>query len=92
MLLKHRLVGMGYRGLVKPIAFRFDAERVHNRMTAIGEAMEAVASFPRALFAYHSERLKRRVLGIEFENPIGLAAGFDYDGHLAEAMQYTRST
>ncbi len=28
------------------------------------------------------------MLGIKFSNPIGLSAGFDYDGHMAKVMKY----
>lgn len=65
-----------------------DAEFVHDRITNLGEFLENQGSFISSLLAYRDKRLKKKVLGIEFENPIGLSAGFDYDGHLARVMKY----
>lgn len=40
------------------------------------------------LYAYKNKKLNKSILGIDFENPVGLAAGFDYEGHLAKAMKH----
>jgi len=38
------------------------------------------------LFYYSDKRLKQRILGIEFSNPVGLAAGFDKDAQLTRIL------
>lgn len=76
-----------YQTIFKPIAFRMDAEFVHNRITNLGEFLE---NYPKlvSILAYKNKNLRRKIAGIDFENPIGLAAGFDYDGHLAQVLKY----
>ncbi|CAN5352517.1 quinone-dependent dihydroorotate dehydrogenase [soil metagenome] len=74
--------------VIRPILFKFDSEFIHDVMTKIGEFSERFTWLVRILFDYKNDNLKKEVLGIKFENPIGLSAGFDYDGHLAKVMKY----
>lgn len=57
-------------------------------MTNIGEESENLSWLIEALYSYKNKSLKKNVLGVDFENPVGLAAGFDYDGHLAKTMKH----
>lgn len=41
-----------------------------------------------SLFRYENPNLTKKLLGVTFDNPIGLAAGFDYDGHMARVMKH----
>ena len=69
--------------LVKPLLFRIDAERAHHlTMRAFGltRAGGTFADRATAEWRVRDERLRRRVFGLEFANPVGLAAGFDKDG------------
>jgi len=75
-----------YRYFLKPILFLFDPEYIHNLFTAIGESSERVSWLVKLLFRYSNPAQKKNVLGISFDNPIGLSAGFDYDGHMAQIM------
>ena len=67
---------MFYRSALRPLLFSLDAEYAHER------TLEMLAAFARLPFA-SSDRafthacLKTSVAGIEFANPIGLAAGCD---------------
>lgn len=63
-----------YKDFIRPLLFKFDAELVHNAITTIGESLE---NFP----------LEKLFGDAKFSNPIGLAAGFDYNGHLAQVMK-----
>ena len=68
---------------VKPLLFRLDAERAHHlTMRAFGltRAGGSLAERATADWRVDDERLRRRVFGLEFANPVGLAAGFDKDG------------
>jgi dihydroorotate dehydrogenase subfamily 2 len=74
-----------YKYFVKPILFLFDAETVHNSFVKIG----TLASFIpparwliRTLFGYQHQTLRVEKDGISFPNPVGLSAGFDYNGQL----------
>jgi dihydroorotate dehydrogenase len=71
---------MVYKRLVRPLLFRVDPERVHDAtlfLLARGAALEPLL---RRLFAVRDERLKTRIAGLEFPNPVGLAPGFDKNG------------
>jgi len=57
-------------------------------MSRQGESMENLGWLLEAFYKYKNPKLKRTFLGINFENPVGLAAGFDYEGHLAKAMKH----
>ncbi|MCL4390496.1 MAG: dihydroorotate dehydrogenase (quinone) [Patescibacteria group bacterium] len=72
---------MIYSRLIRPVLFHLDAEFVHSAAILIGE------HFPPFPLSYSSSSLVQKINGITFSNPIGLAAGFDYDGHLAATMK-----
>ena len=76
-----------YHYLLKPVLFMIDPEIVHESFTKVGEALERIDWFVGGLFRYEHPYLKKTVLGIKFDNPVGLSAGFDYDGHMAAVMR-----
>jgi len=77
-----------YRNILRPFLFMIDCEVIHDVMSAQGESMENVGWLIEALYKYKNPKLRKTVLGIDFENPVGLAAGFDYNGHLAKTMKH----
>lgn len=77
-----------YKHILKPILFLFDAELVHDSFTYIGEKSENMDGLISRLFRYENPNLSKKLLGVTFDNPIGLAAGFDYDGHMARVMKH----
>ena len=74
-----------YRRIVRPILFRFDAERVHHLAMAflkvLGPAMQAVRR------AFASEQNGCEVFGVRFPNRVGLAAGFDKNALVLPAWE-----
>ena len=66
--------------LVRPLAFALDAERAH-RLT-----IAALKLVPAGAPARPDPVLKLRVAGLDFPNPVGLAAGFDKDGEVYSQM------
>ena len=70
---------MLYR-LAAPALFALDPERAH-RLT-----IAALAMAPIRKPAPKNGSLATRVAGIEFPNPVGLAAGFDKDARVPDAM------
>ena len=66
--------------LLRPFAFALEAEAAHR--AAIGALKFAHRNPPRRFPA----SLRTTVAGIDFPSPVGLAAGFDKDGEVAEAM------
>lgn len=78
-----------YERLLKPILFQFDPERVHDFFVATGEMLGnfSLGRWLTGVFCtYDHPALRTRVLGIDFKNPIGLAAGFDKDVRLTQIM------
>lgn len=89
---KPAIVGKLYKNILKPIFFTQDPENVHNFITTIGEGIggnSTASNITSNLLTYKNKSLEQKIDGIKFENPVGLSAGFDYDGHLAETMHYT---
>lgn len=66
--------------LFRPLAFAFDAERAH-RLT-----IRALKLLPAGLPPATDPMLQVTVAGIEFPNPVGLAAGFDKDAEVFRQM------
>lgn len=77
-----------YKHILKPVLFLFDAELVHDAFTWVGEKMESSGWLTSRLFRYENKSLRKNLLGVHFDNPVGLAAGFDYDGHMARVMKH----
>jgi dihydroorotate dehydrogenase len=66
--------------LVRPLVFALDAERAH-RLT-----IRALRALPAASPPEPDPRLAIRVAGLDFPNPVGLAAGFDKDAEVHSQM------
>ncbi|HEX8572268.1 MAG TPA: quinone-dependent dihydroorotate dehydrogenase [Allosphingosinicella sp.] len=66
--------------LVRPLVFALDAERAH-RLT-----IRALKAVPAGLPPVEDPQLAIRVAGIDFPNPVGLAAGFDKDSEVPAQM------
>ena len=66
--------------LLRPLAFALDAERAH-RLT-----IRALKLVPGGLPARADPHLAIRVAGLDFPNPVGLAAGFDKDSEVFGQM------
>lgn len=77
-----------YRHILRPYLFTIDSEVIHEKMSNQGESMENAGWLLEALYSFRNKKLRKSILGIDFENPVGLAAGFDYEGHLAKAMKH----
>ena len=75
---------MVYSSLLKPLLFKFEAEQAHDIIQKV--ARTASKSY-RALYNYQSPMLSQQLWGLTFRNPIGLAAGFDKNGVIPEAIQ-----
>lgn len=66
-----------------------DPEAIHERMTRVGVMLGAYSltrSLTAGSFEYENEALRQNVLGIDFRNPVGLAAGFDKDAQLTDIL------
>ena len=75
--------------LFRPILFLFNPEFIHHisfKAIKIGALVPLKMWTWRLLFKVSHPQLKREVFGIKFENPVGLAAGFDKDAKLFDEL------
>jgi len=82
--------GIIYQTLIKPVFFLIDPEVIHNFMVWLGNLLgqTPIIKFIGSKFIFKNKSLKQKVAGITFSNPIGLAAGFDYNAQLTKTLYY----
>src|ERR1700748_1757406 len=76
-------------GLVKPIFFKFDPEKVHYFVTRNLKRFNRLpggAALSKAIWGLDDKLLEREVFGLKFKNPVGLAAGFDKNAETIAEM------
>ncbi len=66
---------MFWKYLARPIFFRCDAEKAH--YASMGNFSRIAPLIPNNYFRVNAPELHTEVCGLKFENPVGLAAGFD---------------
>ena len=71
-------------GLARPFLFGLDAERAHDLTLAALEA--AYRSGVNPLLSRAPKPLPTKVFGVQFPNPVGLAAGLDKNGDHIDAL------
>lgn len=80
-----------YRLIIKPIFFLFEPETIHHIVFKLIKFFCRIPGVPALLKSYYvinDERLERKIFGITFPNPVGLAAGFDKDAKLFDELGY----
>jgi dihydroorotate dehydrogenase len=78
-----------YRLFLKPIFFLFSPERAHHlamKLFKIALKMPILNIPFKKVFKTENPLLEKRVLGLTFKNPVGLAAGFDKDGQYLDIL------
>lgn len=78
-----------YKYIFKHIFFLFDAEKVHENMLSFGEVIgknRILKFLISKAFLVRKDNLKQEIGGINFDSPIGLAAGFDYKAKLYKTL------
>jgi dihydroorotate dehydrogenase len=87
--IKFGIVRILYKYFLKEIFFLRDPEIVHDKMVKLGNFLGKHWIFrfkTRFWFFYENKALGQNIAGINFKNPIGLAAGFDKDGYLTQIL------
>lgn len=83
------MINFIYKKIVKPILFKFPADDVHTFFLKRGRLLGSVnfiRKFIGKILPYKDSILNQKVAGISFANPVGLAAGFDYDADLIDIL------
>ena len=74
---------------IRKFLFLFNPEFVHHfsfKILSFFFLFPDKISFWKLFFVLKNDKLKRNILGIDFENPIGLAAGFDKDAKIFDGL------
>jgi dihydroorotate dehydrogenase len=74
------LLAWGWRNFVRPVLFRIDAEKTHEQTGSFFSRMitlPGVARLTTATLRVDDPRLRVTRFGLQFPNPVGLAAGMD---------------
>ena len=75
---------------IRPVLFKLDPERAHSLVKAVLHKLPDIPFADDLLLkisgGYKSDKLKTKVCGLDFYNPVGLAAGFDKDGEMVKAL------
>ena len=80
-----------YKLLIKPFLFLFDPEWVHHtvfKSIKIANKIPGVSSLLRTAYVVKDKSLERKLFGLTFPNPVGLAAGFDKDAKLYQELSH----
>lgn len=78
-----------YKFVVRPLLFLVDPEKIHH---IVFFALKLAGRIPgakfllRSVYSYQNPSLQRELFGLKFENPVGLAAGFDKDARLIDEL------
>lgn len=69
--------------LLRPLLFSMDAERAHSTGMRTAQLVQKInPSMVEPLYEFERGLLRQKLWGLEFPNPIGLAAGFDKNAQL----------
>ena len=74
-----------YRFFLKPLLFLFDPEKIHHFVFALvkfSHYFPGIGALNRLIYKTNHPELKKELFGLTFENPVGLAAGFDKNAKL----------
>ena len=78
-----------YKWIIRPVLFLIDPEKIHHlvfRIIRVTGRIPGFEAFIKYFFAYKNQKLTRELFGLKFNNPVGLAAGFDKDAKLIDEM------
>ncbi|MDD5415933.1 MAG: quinone-dependent dihydroorotate dehydrogenase [Candidatus Daviesbacteria bacterium] len=88
-MIKTNFVRFLYQNLLKPVFFKIDPESIHDFMTWVGMLLgksKITKSITAFFLTYSHPSLEQKILGIKFNNPVGLAAGFDKNARLTQIL------
>ena len=80
---------MSFFPIFKPLLFAMDPERAHRmvvRAVAGLNRLPGVGLLERGLYGYDHAALRQTLWGLDFPNPVGMAAGFDKNAELVSPL------
>jgi len=79
-----------YVGVIKPLLFTQSPDVVHSKAVELGSKVgkhRPLRQLASLSWAYKNPRLSQTIHGLEYDNPVGLSAGFDKNARLIPIMQ-----
>lgn len=79
-----------YKAIIRPFLFLFDPESIHHftfKMIKITAKIPFVRNWRKKKYVVDNPNLAKTVFGIEFKNPVGIAAGFDKNAILLNELE-----
>ncbi|MCL4162359.1 UNVERIFIED_CONTAM: hypothetical protein GTU68_030739 [Idotea baltica] len=80
-----------YKLLIRPLFFLFDPEEIHHftfKCIRFANKIPGFSEIIKQLYKVEDRRLERKLFGLTFINPVGLAAGFDKDAKLFNELSH----
>jgi len=78
-----------YKLVIRPLLFLIDPEKIHHIVFSVLRLkcrIPGAKSLLQGLYRYRNPLLERKLLGLTFKNPVGLAAGLDKDARLVDEL------
>lgn len=78
-----------YKSFLKRLFFRYDPETAHHLVSGLLRSLLNIPGVSKMVSSYYKVNdpvLERKLFGLTFENPVGLAAGFDKDAKLIDEL------
>lgn len=79
-----------YKAAVRPILFRFSADYAHDltiSAASFANDTRMVTGLLAKIYQRQYPELQQKIWGLSFDNPVGLAAGFDKNARITALMQ-----
>ena len=81
-----------YRKIISPFLFLFDPEKIHTFtffLIKVFFKIPILGFIIKSFYKVESPKLTRKLFGLTFENPVGIAAGFDKNAtHISEFEKF----
>ena len=81
-----------YKKIISPILFLFDPEKIHTFTFFLIKVLFKIPILDfliESFYKVESPKLKRKFFGLTFDNPVGIAAGFDKNAtHISEFEKF----
>ena len=78
-----------YKAFIRPFFFLFNPESIHHftfKMVKLLMHLPGMFGLIKSMYQVKDKRLNKTVMGLDFPNPVGLAAGFDKDAKLFDEL------
>jgi len=86
---RNNIIEFFYRNILRKIFFKIDPEVIHDRAILTGRILGSNFLSRKAtswFFGFSNSILEQNIAGINFKNPVGLAAGFDKNAQMIKIM------